>query len=210
MKIAVVEDDFSLSNLLKRFLSKEGYSVKLFSTAEALFESIFSYEESFDLIVLDVMLPGVDGFSAVSFLRERRVEVPILLLTALSQEDDKVKGLDSGADDYLTKPFGLKELSARVRALLRRHGVRKGEGVYLTKDRAVVDGKEVRLTTKEKALLELLMQSKGKVVSKEELFLKVWKGKGSKRVVDVYVKHLRDKIGDRIETVWGEGYRLVE
>lgn len=210
MKIAVVEDDFSLSNLLKRFFSKEGYSVKLFSTAEALFESIFSYGESFDLIVLDVMLPGVDGFSAVSFLRERGVEVPILLLTALSHEDDKVKGLDSGADDYLTKPFGLKELSARVRALLRRHRVRKEEGVYLTKDGAVVDGKEVRLTTKEKALLELLLQSKGKVVSKEELFLKVWKGKGSKRVVDVYVKHLRDKLGSRIETVWGVGYRFVE
>ncbi len=210
MKIGLVEDDFSLSNLLRKFLSKEGYSVKHFSTAESLFESLFSYKESFDLIILDVMLPGVDGFEAVSYLRERGVKVPILLLTALSEEDDKVKGLDSGADDYLTKPFSLKELSARIRALLRRHSLRKEKGIYLTKEGAVVDGREVKLTTKEKALLELLLSKKGEVVGKEELFLKVWKGRGSKRIVDVYVKYLRDKLGDRIETVWGVGYRLVD
>jgi len=208
MKIAVVEDDLSVGNLLKRALSKEGYSVKLFSTAEALRDAIFNYGEEFELIILDIMLPGADGIETCSFLRERGIETPIMILTALSEEEDKVRGLDGGADDYLTKPFGLKEFLARVRALTRRSKrCRRGE-LSLTEKGVIVGGREIKLTTKEREVLALLLSKRGQTVSKEEIFLKVWKREGSKRVVDVYIKYLRDKLGERIKTVWGVGYRL--
>ncbi len=215
MKVAVVEDDLSIVNLLKRVLIKEGFSVREFSTAEKFLSAVFDYGEEFDVVILDVMLPGLNGVDACKFLRNRGYDVPVLMLTALSEEDDKVKGLDSGADDYLTKPFGIRELLARLRALLRRRGkvlfTPEPSGIVITDVGALVDGKEVKLTGRERELLRVLLENRGKVVSKEELLQKVWKGEAvSKRVVDVHVKHLRDKIGDRIETVWGVGYRLVE
>lgn len=215
MRVAVVEDDLSIVNLLKRVLMKEGFSVREFSTAESFISALFDYGEEFDVVILDLMLPGMSGVEACRFIRERGVEVPVLMLTALSSEDDKVKGLDSGADDYLTKPFGIKELLARVRALLRRKGsfisFSDSKGIQLTEIGALIDGKEVKLTRREKELLKVLLENAGKVVPKEELLNKVWKGERvSKRAVDVHVKHLRDKIGGRIETVWGVGYRLVE
>jgi DNA-binding response OmpR family regulator len=206
MRVAVVEDDASVGRLVKRVLEREGYSVSLYSTAEALIDEVFNYGKEFELLVVDLMLPGASGIELTAFLRERGVEWPILILTALSEEEDKVRGLDAGADDYITKPFGVKEFAARVRALLRR---RKRRELQLTPKGVIVDGKEVKLTGKERALLELLIKNRGKAVSKEEIFLKVWKGEGSRRVVDVYVKYLRDKIGNRIETVWGVGYRLT-
>ncbi len=211
MKVAVVEDDLSVGRVIKRALTSQGYSVKLFQTAEALRNEIFNYGEEFDLIILDVMLPGASGIEACSFLRERGIETPIMLLTALSKEEDKVKGLDSGADDYLTKPFGIKEFLARVRALTRRsrRSERRSEGeLSLTREGVIVNGREVKLTPKEREVLKLLLDKRGQTVSKEEIFYKVWKGKGSKRVVDVYIKYLRDKLGERIGTVWGVGYRL--
>ena len=216
MRVAVVEDDLSIVNLLRRVLVKEGFSVREFSTAERFLSAVFDYGEEFDVVILDVMLPGLSGVEACRFLREKGCSVPVLMLTALSEEEDKVKGLDSGADDYLTKPFGIRELLARLRALLRRRGAvslspDRRSGVVVTDVGALVDGKEVKLTRRERELLKVLVENRGKVVSKEELLQKVWKGEAvSKRVVDVHVKHLRDKIGDRIETVWGVGYRLVE
>ena len=215
MKVAVVEDDLSIVNLLKRVLMKEGFSVREFSTAESFLSALFDYGEEFDLVVLDLMLPGMSGVDACRFLREKGLDVPVLMLTALSNEDDKVRGLDSGADDYLTKPFGIKEFLARVRALLRRRGsftpLPTVGAVQLTELGALVDGREVKLTKRERELLKVLLENAGRVVPKEELLSKVWKGESvSKRVVDVHVKHLRDKIGGRIETVWGVGYRLVE
>ncbi len=214
MRIAVVEDDVSISSLIKRVLSKEGFSVREFSTAESLFSSIFDYREKFDLIVLDLMLPGVNGFEACSFLRERGVNTPILILTALSTEDDKVSGFESGADDYLTKPFGIREFVARIKALLRRGKALNFEApknsLRITDSGAIVDGREVKLTSRERELLKILFENRGRTVSKEELLMKVWKGESvSKRVVDVHIKHLRDKIGDRIETVWGVGYKFT-
>jgi len=206
MRVAVVEDDASVGRLVKRVLEREGYSVSLYSTAEALIDEIFNYGREFELLIVDLMLPGAGGIELIRFLRDRRVELPVLILTALSEEEDKVRGLDAGADDYVTKPFGVKEFAARVRALLRR---RKRRELQLTPKGVIVDGREVRLTGKERALLELLIKNRGKAVSKEEIFLKVWKGRGSRRVVDVYIKYLRDKIGNRIETVWGVGYRLT-
>jgi len=215
LRVAVVEDDLSVVNLLKRVLMKEGFSVREFSTAESFLSALFDYGDEFDLVVLDLMLPGMSGVEACRFLREKGLDVPVLMLTALSSEDDKVRGLDSGADDYLTKPFGMKEFLARVRALLRRRGgftpLPTGRAVQLTEVGALIDGREVRLTKRERELLKVLLENAGRVVSKEELLSKVWKGESvSKRVVDVHVKHLRDKIGGRIETVWGVGYRLVE
>ncbi len=215
MRVAVVEDDLSIVNLLKRVLIKEGFSVREFSTAERFLSAVFDYGEEFDAVILDLMLPGLNGVEACRFLRERGCDVPVLMLTALSEEEDKVKGLDSGADDYLTKPFGIRELLARLRALLRRRGrvllAPQTSGIVITDVGALVDGKEVKLTGRERELLKVLVENRGKVVSKEELLQKVWKGETvSKRVVDVHIKHLRDKIGDRIETVWGVGYRLVE
>jgi len=215
LRVAVVEDDLSIVNLLRRVLVKEGFSVREFSTAERFLSAVFDYGEEFDVVILDVMLPGLSGVEACRFLREKGVDVPVLMLTALSEEDDKVRGLDSGADDYLTKPFGIRELLARLRALLRRRGkvslAPEPSGIVVTDVGALVDGKEVKLTGRERELLKVLVENRGRVVSKEELLQKVWKGEAvSKRVVDVHVKHLRDKIGDRIETVWGVGYRLVE
>ena len=215
MRVAVVEDDLSIVNLLKRVLIKEGFSVREFSTAERFLSAVFDYGEEFDVVILDVMLPGVNGVEACRFLRERGCNVPVLMLTALSEEDDKVKGLDSGADDYLTKPFGIRELLARLRALLRRRGkvslTPESSGIVITDVGALIDGREIKLTGRERDLLRVLVENRGKVVSKEELLQKVWREEAvSRRVVDVHVKHLRDKIGDRVETVWGVGYRLVE
>ncbi|WP_457680230.1 response regulator transcription factor [Thermovibrio sp.] len=209
MKVAVVEDDLGVSQVIKKALSSEGYSVRLFLTAEALIDALFNYNEEFGLIILDVMLPGAWGVETCSFLRERGIETPILMLTALSQEEDKVRGLDAGADDYLTKPFGIKELLARVRALTRRaqRKCKKGE-VEITQDGVFLNGRFVKLTTKEVEVLKVLISKRGESVKKEEIFRKVWRNSGSKRIVDVYVKRLREKLGDRIKTVWGVGYRF--
>ncbi|SMP07264.1 two-component system, OmpR family, response regulator RegX3 [Desulfurobacterium pacificum] len=212
-RVAVVEDDVSIANLLKRVLSAEGLKVRTFSTGERFINELFEYGEQFDLVILDVMLPGADGVSVCSFLRDRGVNVPVLMLTALSEEDDKVKGLESGADDYLTKPFGLKELVARVRALLRRRGtfhMSSSAELEFVDEGVVIQGRKVKLTKKEKKLLKVLVDNAGRVVSKDELLVKVWGDENvSLRVVDVHVKHLRDKIGsERIKTVWGVGYRF--
>ena len=211
--IAVVEDDISIGNLLKRILSAEGFTVRLYLTAENFLNDFFEYERKCDLLILDIMLPGMDGVKACRFLREREVDIPILMLTALSEEEDKVLGLDSGADDYVTKPFGVKELLARVRALLRRKGnsfkEKVKEEVIFTDEGVMIEGRNVNLTRKEKELLKILVENRGRAVTKEELFLKVWKDADvSIRTVDVHIKHLRDKIGNRIKTVWGVGYKF--
>ncbi|RUM89672.1 MAG: DNA-binding response regulator [Thermovibrio sp.] len=216
MRIAVVEDDVSIGNLIKRVLQKEGFKVRVFSTAESLLSALFEYGETYDLIVLDLMLPGIGGIDACKFLRQRGVSVPILILTALSAEEDKVTGLDSGADDYVTKPFGIKEFLARVRALLRRaNSLSLGSSEnkpFIEGNCVFIDGEKVELTERERELLKILIERKGEVVSKDYLLLKVWGNSDvSRRVVDVYIKHLRDKLkgeGSRIKTVWGRGYKF--
>ena len=216
MRIAVVEDDVSIGNLIKRVLQKEGFKVRVFSTAESLLNALFEYGETYDLIVLDLMLPGIGGIDACKFLRQRGLSVPILILTALSAEEDKVTGLDSGADDYVTKPFGIKEFLARVRALLRRaNSLSLGSSEnkpFIEGNCVFIDGEKVELTERERELLKILIERKGEVVSKDYLLLKVWGNSDvSRRVVDVYIKHLRDKLkgeGSRIKTVWGRGYKF--
>jgi DNA-binding response OmpR family regulator len=220
MRVLVVEDNRRLSRSLKTSLSEAGYAVDVAYDAveaEALAEAV-----PYDAIVLDVMLPGRDGFVLCQDLRRRRIRAPILMLTARDAVEDRVRGLDSGADDYLVKPFALNELLARLRALLRRESVSR-TGTLQVAD-LVVDpsshrveraGRPVALTTKAFALLEYLARHPDQVVTRDTLEQHVWSYdyEGASNVVDVYIRRLRRQIDDPfslklIETVRGVGYRL--
>jgi two-component system OmpR family response regulator len=220
MRTLVVEDDAKLGPLLRRGLSRRAGACDLVRTGEhALW---MAKARAYDAIVLDVMLPGLDGYEVCARLREDGVWTPVLLLTARDAVEDRVHGLDAGADDYLTKPFSLAELRARLRALARR-GARERPTVVEAGDlrldpaaQRVWRGRtEVQLSAKELSLLELLMQRAGEVVSRYELLDHAWDMSYDNRsnVVTVHMKHLREKI-DRpfgraaIETVRGSGYRL--
>lgn len=219
MKILVVEDEHPTRTFLKRGLTEEGYSVDTADTGPRADEAVFV--NRYDLIILDVMLPGTDGLSLCRKWRERGVSCPVLLLTGRDTVRDRVTGLDAGADDYLVKPFAFEELLARMRALLRR---RSGE----TSDQPLVVGpltldhtrREVKcrgtlldLTPREYSILQALMQRDGQVVSRTLLWESVWETQSepNSNVVDVNVGYLRKKLGDDaslIRTVRGSGYRL--
>ena len=220
MRVLVVEDDVKMASVLKRGLEREGYAVDLAASGtEALWAG---GELPYDAVVLDAMIPAPDGFDVCRRLRESGRWMPVLMLTARDAVEDRVRGLDVGADDYLAKPFAFAELFARLRALLRRDtGERPlvSEAGDLRLDPAskvVTRGpSEVSLSAKEFSLLELLLRRKGAVVSRTEILDHVWDFAygGTSNVVDVYIRYLRDKI-DRpfgrhaIETVRGSGYRL--
>ncbi len=222
MRLLVVEDAEKLARALKRGLEKEGYAVDTLGDGRLAQTRLRSRHDEYDLVVLDVMLPGLDGFAICRDLRERGVTVPVLMLTARDSTDDKVRGLDSGADDYLVKPFAFEELLARVRTLLRRP--RQALPVVLEAGDLVLDpgarvarrgARELDLTTKEFALLELLMRHRGEVLSRERILDHVWDDEydASSNVVDVHLKNLRRKIdppGQRslLKTVRGVGYCL--
>lgn len=221
MRILIVEDNRRLNTSLKESLVEDGYAV----------DSAFDGEEGeamaemapYDAIVLDLMLPKKDGVSVCRDLRKHRVTTPILMLTARDTVEDRVQGLDSGADDYLVKPFALSELRARLRALLRRESTDKS-GVLTIGD-LVLDpashqvqrtGRPVDLTAKEFALLEYFMRNPGRLITREMAEDHIWNYdfEGTSNVVDVYVRRLRRKIDDPsniklFETVRGAGYRLV-
>ncbi len=222
MRILVVEDDVKTAGLLRRGLEEEGYAVDVAPDGD---EAVWmGTENDYDAILLDVMLPGRDGFAVCRALREVGRWAPVLMLTARDAVDDRVTGLDAGADDYLPKPFSFVELLARVRALLRR-GAHERPSVLqvgdLTLDPATrrVDraGTAVDLTAKEYALLEFLMRHAGDVLSRTRIIEHVWDFayEGDSNVVDVYIRYLREKI-DRpfgtssITTVRGAGYRFGE
>jgi two-component system OmpR family response regulator len=220
MRVLVVEDSVKTASLIKRGLEEEGYAVDVaVSGSEALSMSA-SYPT--DAIVLDVMLPDEDGFEVCRRIREAGTWSPILMLTALDDVHDRVRGLDVGADDYLTKPFAFTELTARLRALLRRGPEQRPailEVADLTLDPStrVVrrGGTPIDLTAKEFALLEFFLRHPGEVLTRMRLIEHVWDFAydGSSNVVDVYVKYLREKIDrpfgvDSIRTVRGAGYRL--
>jgi two-component system copper resistance phosphate regulon response regulator CusR len=220
MRILVVEDNEDLANSIKRGLEKEGYSVQLAFDGDKGLD--MALEGNYDCIVLDVLLPGVDGFEFVQTLRETGVQTTVLMLTALDSVDDKITGLSSGADDYLTKPFDFRELLARVQSLIRRSHLLRGE-VLSFKDiqlncrtrKVTVKGVEVKLTRREFDLLELFMRDPNVVFSREEILERVWgnERETTSNVVDVYVLYLRSKLKpfgyDKfLETVPGIGYRL--
>jgi len=220
MRILVVEDEGKMARLLQRGLQEEGYAVDLAGTAEdALW---LATENPYDAIVLDVMLPDGSGFKVCRELRAAQRWAPIIMLTARDAVVDRVAGLDSGADDYLTKPFAFAELLARTRALLRRGAIERPTVLKagpLTLDpgarKVVVGGTPVDLSAREFALLEYLMRHRGEVLSRTQIREHVWDFAfdGDSNIVDVYVRYLREKI-DRtfgltfIQTVRGAGYRL--
>ena len=221
MKILVVDDEKTLVKGMKFNLENEGYEVECaYDGAAALG---LAREGRFDLIILDVMMPEMDGLEACMKIREFS-NVPIIMLTAKSEDADKLMGFESGADDYLTKPFNILELKARVRALLRRAaGVQRSQGSLLTVGKitlnteervAIRDGETVDLTAKEYDLIELLMRNPRRVYSRENLMNVVWgyTYAGDYRTVDVHIRRLREKLEenpaepDHIMTKWGVGY----
>jgi len=216
----VVEDEVKMAGLLKRGLEEEGYAVDLARTGS---DAVWAGSETpYDAVVLDVMLPDLDGFEVCRQLRAGGRWAPVLMLTARQAVADRVAGLDAGADDYLTKPFSFSELFARLRALIRR-GVGERPAVLRTGDltldpasRKVARGDAaVDLTAKEFALLEYFMRRPGEVLTRSQILEHVWDFgyDGDSNVVDVYVRYLREKIDrpfrkDSIETIRGSGYRL--
>jgi len=225
MKILVVDDEKTLVKGMKFNLENEGYQVECAYDGAAAVE--LTREGIFDLVILDVMMPEVDGLEACMRIREFS-NIPIIMLTAKSEDADKLVGFECGADDYLTKPFNILELKARVRALLRRAtGVQRSRGALLTagdltlntEERiAEIAGKTVDLTAKEYDLIELLMRNPRRVYSRENLMNVVWgyAYAGDYRTVDVHIRRLREKLEknpaepEHIMTKWGVGYYFKE
>jgi heavy metal response regulator len=219
VRVLVVEDEKKLADVIKRGFVEDGYSVDVISDG---LDALHTAETTpYDLVILDVMLPGMDGMEICRRLRQQNNNTPILMLTARDTVEDRVAGLDSGADDYLVKPFAFAELLARARALLRRESssrnprIQIGSLVLDTRTREVWrDERRIELTTKEYAILEYLMRRPNAVITRTMLEEGVWDYDydGMSNVIDVYMRRLRKKIGDEegslIQTLRGAGYRL--
>ncbi|MEP6909221.1 MAG: response regulator transcription factor [Actinomycetota bacterium] len=222
MRVLIVDDELKMASLLHRGFLEEGHAADVAGTGEdALW---MAQAHPYDAIVLDVMLPGLNGFETCRKLREADVWAPVLMLTARDAVDDRVTGLDAGADDYLAKPFSFAELLARLRALARRGGIERpaelevgGLRLDPASRRVWRGSEEIRLSPKEFALLETFMRRPGQALSRFQLLEQAWDFAYENRsnVVDVYVRYLREKV-DRpfgtssLETVRGVGYRLRE
>jgi DNA-binding response OmpR family regulator len=220
MRVLLVEDDMPLANMLLRVLREESYAVD--HAPDGQEAEWLAFENPYDIIILDLMLPIKDGLTVLKNVREGGITCPVLILTARDAKDDLVKGLDEGADDYLTKPFSLEEMLARMRVLLRRKRtyatatIDAGPITVIPARKEVkFDGELVDLTTKEYALLEYFARNAGTVVSRTQLSEHVWdmNFEPTSNVVDVYVGYLRNKIDKRfgsniIKTVRGHGYML--
>lgn len=219
----LVEDEKKLASFISRGLKEEGYAVDIASDGEMGWE--YAESNEYDLIILDIILPRLNGLDLCQRIRERGAQTPILMLTARDSVEDKIQGLDRGADDYLTKPFSFDELLARLRALLRRPRdfqektkMKSGDLEMDLLRRAVTIGKQdVSLSVKEFSLLEFLMRHKGEVVSRAQITEHVWDlhFDPMSNTIDVYINFLRKKIDgarakSRIETVRGAGYRFTE
>ena len=220
MRILLIEDEKKIASFIKRGLKEEHYVVDIaYSGLKGL--SLLEIN-TYDLIILDIMLPDKDGISICKEIRNKKIEVPVLMLTAKSAVEDKIIGLDSGADDYLTKPFAFEELLARARALLRRKRVEKATNLKVADleldqltHKVKRAGKEINLTSKEYALLEYLMLNANQVVTRTMLSEHVWTEDFDSftNIIDVYINYLRNKINkgfDRklIHTIRGTGYIL--
>jgi two-component system OmpR family response regulator len=223
MKILLVEDEQKLSDAISKGLTHEGYAVDVVSDGKKALTRIQLHRSDYDVVILDLMLPSMDGYEICKEMRAANITVPILILTARAETDTKVQLLLAGADDYLVKPFSFAELSARLRALMRRPNeklpetLKVGEIELHPGERRVTrGGKEIPLTLKEFGLLEYFMRHPNQVVNREDLLSHLWDFNyvGFSNVVDVHVKNLRRKLeGDGpgiLQTVRGIGYRLVE
>ncbi len=222
MKVLIVEDERKVASLLRVGLSEHGFAVDVVHSGTAGLKS--ALKSTYDVIVLDVLLPGMNGFEVLAKLRENKNTTPVLLLTALGEVQDKIKGLNLGGDDYLTKPFDFDELLARINALVRRSGVNTDEvlsagNLVLDKKthRVKRDGRDVELTTKEFQLLVFLLEHKNQIITRAMISQHVWDiafDTGT-NVIDVYINYLRRKI-DRdtdtklIQTIRGIGYMLSD
>lgn len=222
MRILIVEDEEKLASLIKKGLEKLGYAADYVTDGETAERRIEIHHQDYDLIILDLMLPKKHGSEVCKIVREQNITTPIIILTARSATEDKILALDSGADDYLVKPFSFKELAARVRALLRRP--RESLPCILKSDDITVDtttrrvfrnNTEIPLTLKEFELLEYLLRNPNQVLNREEIFAHLWdfNSNSFSNVIDVHVKNLRRKLGydehkNKIETVRGVGYRF--
>ncbi|MFZ2544409.1 MAG: response regulator transcription factor [Candidatus Saccharimonadales bacterium] len=221
MRILVVEDEHKIARAVARALEQENYAVDVAYDGDEGYA--MATTEPYDVAIIDRMIPGdYDGLGIITAMREAKIHTPVLLLTALGTTTDKIKGLDSGADDYLVKPFALAELLARVRALLRRPPEQKG--VVLKAGDLELDtttfsvsraGKEINLTSKEFALLEFLLRNQGRPSSKETIVSHVWDYDADilLNTVEVYIKYLRAKVDEPfdkqlIKTVRGFGYKI--
>lgn len=222
MRILLAEDEKDLNHILVQKLTQDGYSVdSCYDGQEAM--DILTYTK-YDAVILDIMMPKADGFAVLSFIRQRNDDTPVLFLTAKDSISDRVKGLDSGANDYLIKPFSLEELCARLRSMLRTsHGqisniLSVGDLTLDCSSHHVARaGKEITLSSKEYALLEYLMHNQGLILSREKIENHIWNFdyEGGTNVVDVYISYLRRKIDSGherhlIHTVRGRGYVLRE
>ncbi|MDP9738245.1 UNVERIFIED_ORG: two-component system response regulator CiaR [Bacillus sp. B2I3] len=222
MKVLVVEDNVSLLESIRQILTDE-YEV---DTADNGEEGLFMAQQSiYDIIILDVMLPGIDGFEIVRKIREAKIDTSVLFLTAKDALEDRVRGLEMGGDDYLVKPFQAPELKARIRALLRRSGIisleqhvkyRNIELLEKEKD-ILVDGKVIKMTLKQFELLEYLIQNNGKILTREQIFDRIWgfDSDTTIAIVEVFIHHLRKKLEPfnyhkDIQTVRGIGYMLKQ
>lgn len=221
MRIIVIEDEHRIANSIQKGLRMEGYAVDVAYTGTDGYD--LASTEDYDLIILDLMLPEMDGVTICKELRKNKIHTPILILTAKGQIQEKVIGLDAGADDYMTKPFSFEELLARVRALIRRpketvNDVLEVDGLSLdTKSfQAQRQGKAIQLSSKEYALLEYLMRNAGKVLTKDQIIAHVWDYDADilPNTVEVYMRNLRNKIDapfreePLLQTVRGFGYKI--
>ena len=220
MRLLVVEDEKKLNDLITKKLEKEYYGVDSCFDGEEAVRYVEGTE--YDAIILDIMLPKLDGFEVIKRIRAKKNKVPILLLTARDNIDDKVKGLDYGADDYLVKPFIFEELMARIRVLLRRNSGNADNIITIANLKVDLDAKTVfrddvliKLSGREYSILEYLIRNKGKILPRERIEDHIWnyEYEGGTNVIDVYIRYLRKKIDDSytpklIHTVRGLGYVL--
>ena len=222
MRILVAEDEKELLEILVKRLKEEGYGVD--GCKNGTDASYYLENTAYDLAILDIMMPGKDGLAILKELRNAKNDLPVLLLTARDAVEDRVRGLDTGADDYLTKPFAFDELLARIRMLLRRRSADKSDvltagdlTMELSTHMVKRAGREITLSAREFAILEVLLRNKGAVLSRSQLESHVWDYdfEGGSNIVDVYVRYLRKKIDDGsenklIQTVRGVGYTIRE
>ncbi|MGE5628186.1 MAG: response regulator [Solirubrobacterales bacterium] len=219
-KVLIVDDDENIGEVIKMYLDNSGYDTKVCLNGKAAEEAFVQYKP--DIVLLDIMLPGIDGIDVLKWIRKQS-EIPVIMLTAKGETFDKVLGLELGADDYMVKPFEPKEMVARVKAVLRRYNAESDNKEVLTFNDLVIDinsysvvynNEEIKMPPKEFELLYFLANNKNRVFTREQLLCEVWgyDYPGDSRTVDVHVKRLREKLQGgknwQLETVWGVGYKF--